>query len=77
MSFYPPPWSGARGLERLIQLKYYNVLKWQITFTLRLNSDKNTDYMEKSLDKSCLELHSLQKTQWAHSAYVYLPLEWG
>ncbi len=41
---YPPSvdWSGG-----LIWLKYYNVLKRQITFTLRLNADKNNDYMEK------------------------------
>ncbi len=35
------PRSGARGLKRLIWLKYYIVLKWQITFNLGLNADKN------------------------------------
>ncbi len=39
--------SGARGLKR-IWLKYYNVQKRQITFTLGLNTSKNTNYMEKS-----------------------------
>ncbi len=42
------PWS-----KRLIWLKYYNVLKQQITFILRLNADKNTNYMEKTSSKSC------------------------
>ncbi len=32
---------GARGLERLIWLKYYTVLKLQITFNLGLNATKN------------------------------------
>ncbi len=41
--------SGPSGLERLIWLKYFNVLKWQIKFTLRLNAEKNTNYMEKNL----------------------------
>ncbi len=35
---FPSPQSGPRGLERLIWLKYYNVKKWQITFTLELFS---------------------------------------
>ncbi len=48
--------SGARGLERLILLKYYNAPKWQIIFTLGLNAAKNNDFMEKSFNKSCLEL---------------------
>ncbi len=43
------PQSGVRRLERLIWLKYYIVLKKQIiTFNLGLNTDKNTDYTEKS-----------------------------
>ncbi len=37
------PQSGARGCEGLIQLKYYIVLKRQITFNLGLNTDKNTE----------------------------------
>ncbi len=40
--------SGDSGLKRLIWLKYYyNEQKWQIIFTLGLNTMKNTDYMEK------------------------------
>ncbi len=39
--------SGARGLERLIRLKYYNVQKRQITFALGLNATESTDYMKK------------------------------
>ncbi len=41
------PWSGARGLERLIQLKYYVVLKRQITINLGLNAAKNMHYIKK------------------------------
>ncbi len=57
--------TGAKGLGRLIWLKHYYVPKWQIAFTLRLNVPKNSDFMEKPLSKSCLELNSLQKSQWA------------
>ncbi len=41
-SISPPPWSGARGLERLTWLKYNIALKRQITFHLGLNAAKNT-----------------------------------
>ncbi len=41
------PGSGARGLQRLICLKYYDVLKLEIRSTLGLNAAKNTDYMKK------------------------------
>ncbi len=37
------PRSGARGLERLVQMKYYYVQNRQITFTVGLNAAKNTD----------------------------------
>ncbi len=39
--------SGARGLERLPYLKYYDVLKWENRLTFRLNAAKNMDYMKK------------------------------
>ncbi len=42
--------SGARGLKRWVWLKYYDVQKWQITFSLGLNAAKNTDYMEESFE---------------------------
>ncbi len=59
----PPRVEGARGLGRLIWLKY-NVQKWQIILTLGLNAAKNTDFMEKASSKSCLELNSSQRGQW-------------
>ncbi len=34
--------SGARGIEKLIWLKYYT--ERQITFNLGLNADKNNDF---------------------------------
>ncbi len=47
--------SGAKWLERLMWLKYYNVQKWQITFTLGLNAAKNTNYLKNTSRKSCLK----------------------
>ncbi len=41
---------GARGLERLIRLKYYFVLKWQNTFNLGLNATKNTYQIKKKVE---------------------------
>ncbi len=51
MSIFYHPWGGAelRGSKNWYWLKYYNAQKWQITFTLGLNTVKNTDYMEKKL----------------------------
>ncbi len=40
------PRSGARGLQRLICLKYYNALKWEMRFALGLNAAKNSDYIK-------------------------------
>ncbi len=42
--------NGAMGLQRLICLRYYNVLKWEIRFTLGLNADKNADYKKNSFE---------------------------
>ncbi len=44
------PSSGARGLQRSVYLKSYNVQKRIIRFTLRLNTVKNTHYMKKSFE---------------------------
>ncbi len=38
----------AKGLERLIWLKYYIILKQQITFSLEVNAVKNTHHIKKS-----------------------------
>ncbi len=54
--------SGARGLEKLIQLKYYIVLKRQITFNLGLNAVENTHPVKKSQNKSGSELTFVQKS---------------
>ncbi len=40
---------GARRLQKLPSLKYYNVLKWESKFTLRLNSAQNKHYFKKML----------------------------
>ncbi len=44
MSIFPQ--SGGRELKKLIWLKYYIVLKRQITFNLGLNAAKNTHYIK-------------------------------
>ncbi len=64
MSIFPQ--SGARLPERLTRLKYYNVPKRQIIFTLGLNAAKNTDIMKEASSKSSLELNCLQKSHWLH-----------
>ncbi len=55
------PSSEAQRLQRLICLKYYKVLEWEIRFTLGLNTAENTDYI-----KNCSAFNFLQKSQWAH-----------
>ncbi len=42
ISLLPVEWSQAAQKINMVELKR------QTTFTLELNSDKNTDYMEKS-----------------------------
>ncbi len=56
----PPPWSGARWLERMIYFKYYIVQKWESRFTFGQNATKNTS------NKSCRALNFVQKIQWVH-----------
>ncbi len=46
-AYFYLPLEWKKGLERLIWLKYYDVQKRQITFTLGLDVAKNTDYMEE------------------------------
>ncbi len=50
-----PPRSGAGGLERLPSLKHYNALKQNNTFTLELNTAKNTHYIKKCLKIKVVE----------------------
>ncbi len=68
-----PP-TMEQGLERLIRLKYYNVQKWQVTFTLGLNAVKNTAYMEKSVKQKLFRIKF--PTKKSLGVCVYLPLEW-
>ncbi len=49
LSLSPPPPEWSWGLERLIQLKYYVVLKRQITINLGFNIAKNTQRIKKSI----------------------------
>ncbi len=60
------PWSGARGLERLMWLKYNMVQKRQITGNVVRNVVKNTHHMKKASNKSCLELNFVQKSPRVH-----------
>ncbi len=47
---YLPPWSGAWRIEKLIQLKYYVVLKRQVTINLGLSAAKNMHHIKKKLE---------------------------
>ncbi len=38
--------SGAREVDRLPQLTYYNVQEWESRFTMQQNTEKNTDYIK-------------------------------
>ncbi len=40
-------YSGARGLQRLPFLKYFNALEWECTFTLGLNATENAKDIKK------------------------------
>ncbi len=60
------PKSGAMELQKSVCLKSYNAQKREIRFTLGLNAAKNTHYMKKALNKSCLEMNFLQKSLRAH-----------
>ncbi len=60
------PRSGARGLEKLIWLKYNIILKRENTFALGLNAAKICITYKKASDKGCLELNFVQKSLRAH-----------
>ncbi len=53
-------------LKRLTYLKSNNVQKWEIRFTLGLNTAKITHYMKKASNKSCSELNFIQKSPGLH-----------
>ncbi len=69
------PRSGAWRLQRLICLKYYNVLKKESKFTLRLNAAESTDYIKKFLKQNFLSIKFFTKK--SVGAYVYLGQEWS
>ncbi len=55
--YLPPEWS--QGLERLIWLKYYDLVKQQITFTFGLNVGKSNElHLKKTSNKSSSELNN-------------------
>ncbi len=66
------PKSGARGLERLPYLKYYDVLKWENRLTLGINTAKSTDYMKKASNKSCWEFNCQFFTHFRYICHVSL-----
>ncbi len=41
------PKSGARGLQRLLYLKYYNIQKQESRFNLGFDTAKNKRYIQK------------------------------
>ncbi len=59
-SMYPK--SGARGLQRFGILKCHNAPEWEYIFiSSELNTVEGIDYIEKSSNKSCVELNFIQK----------------
>ncbi len=59
--------SGTKGLEKLICLKYYCVLKLESRCNLGLNTAKHVEDIKKKVsNKSSSEFNFLQKTQRAH-----------
>ncbi len=58
--------SRTRGIEKLIQLKYDIVLKWENTFNLGFNTTTNTHHTKKASSKSCSELNFVPKSPRAH-----------
>ncbi len=81
-TYLPPlPQSGAMGIERLIWLKYYIVLKQEITFNLGLNYQKYASHQKKLQIKvvwnwisykkvrECICLSPFGVELWGSSAY--------
>ncbi len=65
--------SGASGLQKLIGLKYYNVLEWESGVILGLNTAKSTRYTRK-----CFKLFRIKfRAKKSMGAYVYLPQVWS
>ncbi len=67
------PRSGARVLQRLLPLKYYNVQKWESRYILGLDAAKNTHYVRK-----CFKLKLLStefQTKKSVGAYACLTQE--
>ncbi len=55
---------------------YYSIEKLGNRLTLVLNTAKNTNYMKKVSNKSCLDLNFLQNSHWAH-VYINPPSQSG
>ncbi len=60
------PMNGARGLQRSVLLKSYNVQKLEIRLTLGLSAAKNMHFMKKSFNKSSSKSNFAQKSPRAH-----------
>ncbi len=67
--------SGARGLQRSVCLKSFNVQKWEIRFALGLNTAKDTHYIIKSFKLNMFRIEF--RTKKSARAYVYLPHTWS
>ncbi len=60
------PQSGARGLQRLHLLKYYNVQKGEVDSLWDWMLPKIRIISKNASNKSCWVLNSVQKSQWVH-----------
>ncbi len=59
MSISPPPmnweWNQGVGKVNMVDIVHCIVLKWQITFNLGLNIDKNTDNTKKKVQVKIIQ----------------------
>ncbi len=65
-SLSPLPRNGAKGLQRLQFLKYYDTLELERWLFLGLNAAKSTDCTEKCVKQKLYKIKFSQKTWWAH-----------
>ncbi len=65
--------SEARGLQRLLFLKYFYALEWESRFTLERNATKNTSDINKCFKQKVFRIKFPTKNK--VNAYLYLPQE--
>ncbi len=69
--------SRARGLQRLLFLKYYDVLKYENRFVLGLNAVKNSDYVTKCFKQKLFRVKFPTKKRWRRISLSSAGVELG